>query len=240
MKRVLSIQYKMKSAEKEALSVKILREESDLLALREASTIDRSQRSLHSLHATTAHLTNWDDTQHTPPPASRLIVPSEPRFQVVIRPKSAKDSQRKLGFSWFSFRTAKKERPGESPYKSNSTKAFLKAKSGLYTRNRTETTSKEPSHNSPQVTNWFLPQQEVFSYLVKLRTMLRPKSPVSVRRGSKEMLGNKEVISFAKLDLKPLNGSSRMRNGTSTPKPGRTSETLIETRRKRRQILQMS
>lgn len=220
----------------EALSVNVLREESDLIAIQEVEPKYRTARSLRSLQGTTAQLSDWDDIQHIHRSMPKLTPESNGHIRVVIRPKSAKESQRKLGFSGFSFRGAKSPGAVESLPKQGSFRAFLKAKSGLNARSRPQTGYKQAS-NYPKATEWLQPPREVFSYLVKLRTSLRQSSPKTQRRGSKAKCSIRELVSFAKLDFKPLSTNSKGRDTFSPPKATRDSEVVNEKRRNRRPLV---
>jgi len=227
---------KSANADIEALSVNVLREESDQMAFREMEPKNRTIRSLRSVQTTTVELSNWDDFQQTHKSMPKLTPQPEPHIRVVIRPKSAKESQRKMGFSWFSFRNTKSPSAVDNLSNQGSTKAFLKAKSGLSARNRPQTGRKQAS-NYPLAAEWLQPPREVFSYLVKLRTSLRPKSPKTPRRGSKEKFSIRDLVSFAKLDFKPLSANTKGKDRFSPFRGTRDSEGLSEKRRKGRALV---
>lgn len=228
------INMKSANADIEALSVNVLREESDLVALQEVEPKNRTVRSLHSLQTTSTQLSNWDDIQHKSMP--KLTPQPEAHIRVVIRPKSAKESQRKMGFSWFSFRSTKSPSAVDNLSKQGSIKAFLKAKSGLNVRNRPQTGQKQTS-NCPSAAEWLQPPREVFSYLVKLRTSLRQKSPKTPRRGSKEKFSIRDLVSFAKLDFQPLSANTKSKDSFSPFRGTRESEGLSGKRKKGRAVV---
>lgn len=206
----------------EATSVNALRQESELLYMRDSSQ-GKKFTSMRSLHVPRDPLTDWEESRESRELASKLPSPEEKSRNA--RPKSAKVTVRKMTFSGFSFRTAKsspKNTPGSPPPVHN----FLTKGASLSrcTSTRPQTAKHTTLHNA-QATDWFIPK-EAFSYLVRLRSALKPTGASMERKKSPTNL-----VSFSKLDFKPLQtGFSRPR-GNDVRSPYRTSDPAPKTRK---------
>ena len=190
----------------EALSVSALRRESELTYEREKK-LDRAVKSLHTSpeRAVAEWLSNWEDEDLPLKPVYEQEPPSN------VRPKSAKETHTPLKstYSRFAFRSTAKSGSSERDklQKLPSAKPLPRTKSDASLGQRPQTVL-----SGSLLSNCFLPSCEPLSYFTRFKPSLgRTHLSATKRTGVR-------LVSFARLDMKPLSTVGRGRDKETKPR----------------------